>query len=290
VRVSVVVLSYNRPMLLAQALASIAGQDLRPDEVVVVDNPSESSAAIAEVVRAFPSTRLLALERNLGFAGGMNAGLSSVAGDHVFLTEDDLVLDPGCLGALATAMEQRGEPALLAPVMYNRASGTVRCSGGRLRLRSTYRLDVHTALPPAGDISFVPGAALFSSRALWTETGGFRPDFFMYLEDCELCLRLRRRGVRIEVVERARVHHFEPPDLPAPDHLELQKQQNLLALYVLHAPLPWLAAFGARYFLRTFTHPHERRVRTTALRATARRLARLLRDRGRLRPTGLQPA
>ena len=288
-RVSVVVLSYNRPLLLAQALASIAGQDRRPDEVIVVDNPSANSGAIAELVRARPFTTLLALEQNLGFAGGMNAGLSAVTGDYVFLTEDDLVLDPGCLGALEAAMARLGEPALLAPVMYNRASGTVRCSGGQLRLRSTYRLDVHTTLPPAGDVSFVPGAALFSSRALWKEAGGFRPDFFMYLEDCELCLRLRRRGVRIDVVERARVHHFEPPNLPAPDHLELQKQKNLLALYVLHAPLPWLAAFSARYVLRTCTHAHERRVRTTALRATARRLAHLVRDRGRFRPTCFQP-
>jgi GT2 family glycosyltransferase len=289
VRVSVVVLSYNRPLLLAQALASIDRQELRAHEVVVVDNPSESSTVIAEIVAAAPFARLLAPERNLGFAGGMNAGLRAVTGDYVFLTEDDLVLDPACLGALAAAMEGRGEPALLAPIMLNRASGTVRCSGGRLRLRSTYRLDVHTAVPPAGEISFVPGAALFSSRSLWAESGGFRPDFFMYLEDCELCLRLARRGIRIGVVEGARVHHFEPPDVPAPDHLELQKQKNLLALYVLHASLPWLVAFGARYVLRTCTHANERRLRAAALRATAGQLMHLLRDRGRFRPAGLDP-
>lgn len=285
-RISVVVLSYNRPALLADALASIARQAYQPHEVIVVDNPSDASAEIAHVVSNSPNVRLLALPLNIGFAGGMNAGLTVATADHVFLTEDDLVLDAHCLGALAAAMRTRSAPAVLAPVMYNRAAGTVRCAGGRLSLRSVYGLDVHTTLPPQDDLSFVPGAALFAPKTLWDDVGGFREDFFMYLEDCELCLRLRRHGVPIAVVSDARVDHFEPPDALTPDHIEFHKHKNLLALYVLHARWPWVFAFAFRYLWRAWAEPGERRVRLAAIRSTASRLGGLVRDRRDLNLTG----
>ena len=75
-RVSIVILSHNRPEALAEALASVVAQTVRDREIVVVDNPSPTSGRIAAVVAAQPEARLIGTGRNLGFAGAF--GLAEI--------------------------------------------------------------------------------------------------------------------------------------------------------------------------------------------------------------------
>jgi len=117
--------------------------------------------------------------------------------------------------------------------------------------------------------------------------GGFRSEFFMYLEDVELCLRARRHGIPIAVVPLARAVHLPPNAGPASLRLEYHKFKNLLATYLLHAPLRALPAVAARYVVLEAA----RRLRggpamfAAFVRACAWELvhaASLVRDRGRL--------
>ena len=102
--VSVVLLSYNRPALLAEALASIQAQTYRACEVTVVDNPSPASEEVARLVGRFPDLRLFRSPFNLGYAGGMNRGLELSSGEYTLITEDDIVLDRDCLRRLVEYM------------------------------------------------------------------------------------------------------------------------------------------------------------------------------------------
>src|SRR5690554_1365429 len=88
--VSVVVLSYDRPRRLRSALESIRAQSLPPTEILVIDNPSQSSDQIRRECAAVSGVNLLSTGRNVGFAGGMNFGLSLAGCELVLLTEDDL--------------------------------------------------------------------------------------------------------------------------------------------------------------------------------------------------------
>src|SRR5436309_10645241 len=90
--ISAVVLSYNRPAMLVRALESVYRQGYPSLEVIVVDNRSPSSDAVAQVVERFPGVRFLPQSENLGYAGGMNVGLGAATGDFIHLTEDDIVL------------------------------------------------------------------------------------------------------------------------------------------------------------------------------------------------------
>lgn len=263
---SVIVLSYDRPALLAQALASIAAQRPAPHEVIVVDNPSPRSGEVAALVAAHPRVRLLRPHDNLGFTGGMNAGLAVATGAYVFLTEDDLLVEPGAIAALAQHLERRASCALCGGVMLDQETGAVRSAGMRISLAGVYRQRVLAAGPAGADsgepypVDALPGAGLFARTWQLRELGGFRDDFFMYYEDVELCARIRRRGWSVEVVPAARVRHFTPPPGPAPARLEYHKMKNLAATYVLHARGYVLPEFALRYALLTplralFTSP-----------------------------------
>lgn len=251
--VTVVVLSFNRPLLLEKALQSIDLQTYPHRDVIVVDNRSASSDRVFGVVRRFPHVRLIANEVNRGFTGGMNDGLAQAQGEYVYLTEDDIELAPDCLSHLVEYLSAHPETGIAGPVMWNRHSPTIRCAGGEFSLGSVYRMRVTGAndlAPPSSSpfqTMYVPGAMIAARTSVLREIGGFNNDFFMYGEDVELCSRVRRHGLEITIVPAAKVYHHEPPTAPDSPLLVFHKNKNLAALYLLHAPLVVLPEFLLRY-------------------------------------------
>ena len=252
-RVTIVVLSYNRPALLEKALRSSVAQTFGDMEVLVVDNRSESSDEIRRIVSSVPGVRLVANRGNLGFTGGMNRGLAEARGRYVYLTEDDVELEPDCLAHLIEHLERHDEVSLAGPVMWNRQAGTVRCAGGEFDLGSVYRMRIagagDTEVPQTAPFQtmYLPGAAIAARTSELRALGGFRDDFFMYGEDVELCARVMKRGGRIAIVPAARVFHHEPPHHGDSPLVAYHKFKNLGALYVLHAPLRVLPLWVLRY-------------------------------------------
>jgi N-acetylglucosaminyl-diphospho-decaprenol L-rhamnosyltransferase len=252
--VSVVVLSYDRPTYLRQALASLVAQSVTDREIVVVDNRSASSAEVARVVAAFPEARLHAFPANLGFTGGMNGGIALATGRYVLLTEDDIVLEPGCLEALLSDARGRERGGVVTGMMLDADTGRVRAAGGEVDLGPPYRLAIvgegHDPrdLPERPySVSFASGAFLFLDRRALEALGGFRGDYFMYGEDVELCLRARRLGLEIRVVPSARFAHLPPRAAAASPAVKYHMVKNLLATYTLYAPLGVLPLAGWRY-------------------------------------------
>lgn len=253
--VTIVVLSHNRPALLEKALRSIAEQTCTDSEVLVVDNASSSSGRVRDVVHRFEGVRLLANATNRGFTGGMNQGLAEASGEYVYLTEDDIELEPSCVAKLVDYLATHPTVALAGPVMWNRRSLTIRCAGGSFSFGSVYRMHVTGVgkidLPDTApfETMYIPGAMIAARTAMLRSLGGFRSDFFMYGEDVELCARVAERGWTMAIVPAARVFHHEPPDDPEPRAISFHKQKNLAALYMLHAPMRVLPGFFARYLI-----------------------------------------
>ena len=251
--VSVVVLSYDRPDLLDAALRSIASQTYANRDVVVVDNKSASSSRIRDLVAAFSGVRLISNDRNRGFTGGMNQGIAAARGEYVYLTEDDIELAPDCLSTLIRYLEANPDVGLAGPVMWNRGLHSVRCAGGSFTLGPTYTMTIEgagqLALPASEPYrtNFLPGAMIAARTSQLRQMGGFRSDFFMYVEDVELCTRVLKNGDGIAIVPSARVYHHEPPVMPDTPELMFHRQKNLAALYLLHAPWRVLPGFLLRY-------------------------------------------
>jgi GT2 family glycosyltransferase len=252
--VSVVLLSYNRPELLDRAIRSVLRQTYEHLEVVVVDNRSDRSAEVATVASRYPQVTLIAHEDNRGFTGGMNSGIGASRGDYVYLTEDDIELEPDCLEILLQYLASHPEVGLVGPVMFNRLDKTIRCAGGYFTLGSTYRMTIVRSIdrPESSErrqpylVMYLPGAMLMARRVLFERFGGFRDEFFMYVEDVEFCARVLKAGLAIAVVPTAHVTHHEPaPGVSAV--IQFHKIKNLATLYLIHAPLTSLPVFAAKY-------------------------------------------
>ncbi len=240
--ITVVCLSYRRPELLRRALNSILAQTLRPERVLVVDNATDQSAAVAAVVREFPTVTLIANPDNRGFAGGMNTGLRAVACGHVLITEDDLELAPDCL---ATFHAARSTGDLLGGVLIDVDTGAVEWSGGRLNFTHGYWGPncylTHLPQPPPSATEpirceFVSGCLLFADVALFQTIGGFREDFFVYGEDVEFCARLQALGRSVVLHPAARALHLAPHRKALGGFVAFHHEKNYIANWFLYAP------------------------------------------------------
>jgi GT2 family glycosyltransferase len=153
---------------------------------------------------------------NAGFAGACNLGMKlalSRLAKYVLFLNDDALPDRECIKELVMTMEGRTGIGLLCPAFLSSSKGAVETVGGRyngwigLSLFSyvdTSRNGVTHALVKT---DYAPGAALmFSADALRT-TGGLDERYFMYVEDLDMTIRMKRSGFLVACFAKAFVHH-----------------------------------------------------------------------------------
>lgn len=107
--VTVVVVTWNAADLLARCLAALESQtlDRAAYEMVVIDNASVDGTGEL-LARDFPDVRVLALDRNTGFAGGCSAALHNVDTPWVVLVNNDAVVEPDFLESLLAETHSPG--------------------------------------------------------------------------------------------------------------------------------------------------------------------------------------
>jgi GT2 family glycosyltransferase len=242
---TVLVVTWRARDLLAACLTGLRSQTV-PHRLLVVDNAStDGTAALLE---SYPEARVLRMPRNLGFAGGVAAGLAAVGTPFVALLNDDAVPAPGWLAALHAA--RPGHAAVTSKLLL--PSGLVNNAGVVLR-PDGYGADRGLGAvdgPPydaAADVfGFSGGAALLSVPQL-RAVGGFPARFFLYYEDTDVSWRLRLAGHSIGYAPGAVVTHAHSASADQASPLfSFHNERNRLLTLVRCAP----ASFALRQVVR----------------------------------------
>lgn len=208
-------MSYNTADLTVACLESVFASQRVSYEVFVVDNASKDVSA--EIIRKkFPVVRLVANETNRGFGAANNQALRECAGRHIVFLNPDTTVEPESFFTMAGFMDAHPEVGLAGPRVLNP-------DGTRQDSVSTrypgHRYGVADLGPLPGNIACVLGACQIASASLLREIGGFDEDFFLYGEDQDICLRIRKRGFEIGFIDDAVIMHHggqsERDTLPA---------------------------------------------------------------------------
>jgi GT2 family glycosyltransferase len=207
-RVSVIVVAYRSGLALVRCLESLADDD-EVFEVIVVNNggPAEE----IEEAERMPFVRVVDPGRNLGFAGGCNAGARAAQADILLFLNPDTVAAEGAVRELADTL---ADPSvgiamarlrlLEAPSLLNSGGNVVHVAGFAWAGGHGEPADTASGLR---DVPFASGAALAIRAETFQELGGFTRELFLYGEDLELGWRARLRGLRIVMNPRADVFH-----------------------------------------------------------------------------------
>jgi GT2 family glycosyltransferase len=197
--VSVIVPSRGPAERLRRLLDSLARQTIE-HETIVVDNAS-SGGAVTACCRDYGFARAITLDRNGGFSAPVNRGAREAAGETLALVNDDCVLEPGFLEALAGAIDPGRSVVMAATVLLDPARPELIDSAGmeldRTLLVYDY-LNGHRfgeAIGPHTRDPIGPSAAAAGfDRGAFLAEGGFDERLFAYWEDVDLVLRMRRAG------------------------------------------------------------------------------------------------
>ncbi|WP_280335678.1 glycosyltransferase family 2 protein [Nocardia wallacei] len=220
--IDVITLTYNSARLLPDAIASVRAQTIA-DQVTmtVIDNAStDNTLAVARDLGIEP----IANPTNIGFAAAINQAAAAGRGDYIAILNPDAALgDPKCLEAmLATLDDDRvgvvgtrivtdGKPYPNGRRFPSTTTAARHAVMGVLRPENAATTQYFGQAYGRADadqiVDWVSGCCLMMRRPLWEDIGGFDERYWMYLEDCDLCWRLRQRGYRTVLSGPAWVVH-----------------------------------------------------------------------------------
>ena len=248
-RVSAVVVHYRGADDLRACVRALAAQDWPDLELVLVDNGSPGGLPdLGELlVRPFGgrlSVRQVLLERNTGFSGGANAGVTAASGEYLFFLNPDAQVQAGCIRSL---VESRVDIATARLLLADDPERFDNCGHGLYPDGLNWCRG--RGEPAAGrfieseDVLLFSGAAVLFRRSALALTGGFDPAYFAYGEDADLALRAARLGLSCRYVAGALVHHKVGGSL---GRLALRKvllvERNRSRVALTHLPWSWLLA------------------------------------------------
>jgi hypothetical protein len=202
--VSIIIVSYNTADLTVACLESVFASQRVSYEVFVVDNASQDGSA--GIIRdKFPQVRLVANEENRGFGAANNQALRESRGRYVIFLNPDTTVEPDSFFKMAAYMDAHPKVGLAGPRVLN-PDGTRQDSMSARYPGHRYGAADLGTLP--GNIACVLGACQIASASLLHEIGGFDEDFFLYGEDQDICLRIRKRGFEIGFIDDAVIMHY----------------------------------------------------------------------------------
>ena len=202
-----VVVNFRTREITADAVRSVLADPL-VEEVVVVDNGSDDGSV--EHLRAEfagAAVRLVGSPANLGFGRGANLGVEATTASFVLLLNSDATVRPGTVAALRRALDDP-TVGVVAPAVYRPDGRTLQADAHGPMPAPRALLRTTGGRPDDVEPGWVSGVAMMLRREDFLSVGGFDPDFTMYLEDVDLCRRLRAAGKRVVREPAASVVHL----------------------------------------------------------------------------------
>ena len=249
-KVTVVIVNWNGERFLDHCLSALLAQTVAPHEIILVDNAS--SDASLDIVRRFPSVRLLAQHENLGFARGNNLAIEAAVAESewIALLNPDAFVEPHWMEGLLSpardypAFDVFGSKLVNAadPALLDGAGDAYHISG--LVWRMAHGTPVSSVSQPEYEVFSPCAAAALYRRSALLAVGGFDEDFFCYVEDVDLGFRLRLAGYRCLFVPASVAHHVGSGTTGGKhsDFAVYHGHRNLVWTYVKNMPgiLFWL--------------------------------------------------
>lgn len=225
--ISVIIVTYNSEKFIRSCLKSIISSfKSRKFEIIVVDNFSNDNT-VKIVYDEFKDVRLFRLKKNKGFAYANNLAMERSFGDFICLLNPDTIVTDGALEKMAVFLENNDDVGIVGAKLKN-FDGSLQLScrkfpnylnvffGRKSLLRNIFPNNPiskdfmleYLDYNKIQDVDWIMGAAVMLKRDLVENIGFFDENFKLFVEDTDLCYRIKKSGKRIVFLPDAVVFHF----------------------------------------------------------------------------------
>lgn len=245
---SVLIINYNVKLLLEQCLLSITAAGRGIDyEVLVADNAS-ADGSVPYLEGRFANTTFYPLKENIGFARANNLLLAKACGKYILFLNPDTQVPEDCFrkclhfaekrfAAFGVRMVDAGnrflrESKRCTPTVWNsfcKISGLSALFPNLKKVNGYYA--AHLNEFESGEIDILSGAFFWVPAAILKITGGFDERFFMYGEDIDLSMRIKKAGFRVFYFGKTTIVHVKGASTPR-DERYIKNFYGAMELYV----------------------------------------------------------
>lgn len=222
---SIVIVNYFSERVLNECLYSLSEVDT-PIDVIVVDNGSDAPMR-RDLEQRHSRARWISAGGNVGFGRACNAGARAASGRHLLFLNPDSTVEAGMAWRLVERLERADGAGLILGCRILNTDGSRQLSCRRFptwKAAVANRYSVLTRLWPGnpwsreylksdsapeaeGAVDWVSGAAMAMRRETFEWLGGFSDEYFMYMEDVDLCKRGKALGIETRYYPAATVRH-----------------------------------------------------------------------------------
>lgn len=214
--ISFLTVNFNQTEVTIDFLKSLAKLKYKNWEVIVVDNGSDRSN-LEDKLHDFEKVKFLDTGKNLGFAGGNNAGLHLCDGEYIFFINNDTEVEADLLDKIIPFVEKQENLGMLSPKLhYFHDKELVQYAGATAMSKVTVRNEgigwKEKDTGQYNDIrqtSYIHGAAMLVPKKVLDDVGGMYDDYFLYYEEYDWCERVAKKGYEIWYFGESTIYHKE---------------------------------------------------------------------------------
>lgn len=259
-RVAAVIVNRNTREMLRDCLLSFARQDFEePVSLWVVDNGSTDGSA-KMVLNEFPGVNLVWNTGNVGYAKACNKGVSMTSEPYLIVCNSDTVLAEDTVSEIVRFFESNPRAGAVGPRILN-TDGSLQYSCREFPSVGEAFAHAFLGLFSADnpftarykklgwdhsvecEVDWVSGAFVALRGEAAREVGFFDEGYFMYVEDVDLCWRLREAGWTVCYIPAGDVvHHIGQSSCFATTRMTLHHHLSMLRFHrkTYRGPVPWL--------------------------------------------------
>ena len=199
--ITFVIVSYNSGNVIEQCIESIDTSV----KIIVVENSSNIKIK-KNLEKKFPNVEVIVAGENLGYGKGNNLGLKKVETKYAFVLNPDAFIDKDCLAELHKAViVLQDNFTILAPNFnYNHGFFLEKATGFNIK---DYKN--HNIQDKVKKVDYVLGFAMLINLEKISFNQIFDERFFLFLEEIDLCKRIKNKNGHVFIVKNAKVKHLE---------------------------------------------------------------------------------
>jgi len=213
----IVLVNYNNHDDTMKCLHSISDVGYSRN-VIVVDNNS-TVPGTDKIKKEFPNVIFIKNKSNIGFGRANNVGIKwaieNTKCEYIFILNNDTTINRKTIPLLESAIAKSDSIALATSKIVMMDNPKILWYGGgeidwkKCSAKVPGYLDSSDAEIPnkSRDVTFASGCAMLIKRSVLEKLGGFDERFFMYVEDLEFCIRLKKEHYKIRYVANSIVYH-----------------------------------------------------------------------------------
>jgi GT2 family glycosyltransferase len=188
--ITIIIVSFKSSHVIEKCIKSINSNI----KIIIVEN-SEDIHIKNYLENKFSNVEVIVARENLGYGKGNNLGISKANTQYVFILNPDTTLEDNCLEELYKAqLMLRDDFAILAPNFLNNY-------GYFLNKNNDHRNQNLL------EVDYVKGFAMLINLKKVNFEKIFDENFFLFLEEIDLCKRIKNNGGKIFVVQESKVQH-----------------------------------------------------------------------------------